>query len=498
MSLRVALMLGVLATSASAQVGSVLHRQPIGPGVGGFTGTLGADSFGASLASLGDLNGDGVVDLAVGAPATDDGGPNRGGIWILFLKTDGTVLSQTKISQTQGGFTGVLKDGGGFGVRLDNVGDLDGDGVPELAVFSGRPSRIWVLFLKSDGTLKGQTENLFTDPVFPPATHPSDFNGELGVGGLEALGDLDGDGLGDLAVGAPYAFGDGFWAGAIWILRLDADGTVKAAHKIGENEGGFSADLLSSELFGFTITQLGDLDGDGNRELFVHARVTRNSWLLYLDANERVSSQQVLSNPGLGENVGWLGDLDGDGNGELVMDGLAIASLRPDDSVGKVLYNPTPFGGRFEPLGDLDADGNPEVAAGLGLGANGLEIVTLDSSAVRNGAGVNPLSLSQTAEPVIGTTWNVTLDCSGHTSGLAAVLGYSAPTSGVFAPYGELLVTGSRYFHLKRAHTGGPTLFQLRVPPRVELIGVPMFVQGVCADSSGAQLSNALDVLIGR
>jgi hypothetical protein len=110
MSLRVALMLGVfvLATSASAQVGSVIRRQPIGPGVGGFTGTLGDDSFGAAVASLGDLNGDGVADLAVGAPDDDDGGPSRGAIWILFLKTDGTVLTQTKISQTQGGFTGVL------------------------------------------------------------------------------------------------------------------------------------------------------------------------------------------------------------------------------------------------------------------------------------------------------------------------------------------------------------------------------------------------------
>lgn len=500
MSLRVALTLGVcvLATSASAQVGSVLRRQPIGPGLGGFTGTLGDDSFGESVAALGDLDGNGVADLAVGAPGSDDGGPNRGSIWILFLNPDGTVQAQTKISQTQGGFTGVLKDGGIFGARLDNVGDLDGDGVPELAVFSGKPSRIWILFLEPSGRVRSQTEDLFSDPVFVPRALPATFNGELGVGGMEALGDLDGDGLGDLAVGAPYDSDGNAWAGAIWILRFDTDGTVKGAHKISEIHGGFTGDLLSSELFGYSITQLGDMDGDGNRDLFVWARITGNAWLLYLDANERVSHQQVIANPGLGPNLAWLGDLNGDGNGEVIMSGGTVAFLRPDESVGKTLFNPPFVGSSFDVLGDLDGDRNPEVAAGIGHGTNGVVILSLDPSALRNGAGVNPLTLSQAAEPVIGSSWSVTLDCSGHASGLAALLGYSAPTLGSFAPYGEVLVTGTRYFHLKRAHTGGPTFFQLSVPARVELIGVPMFVQGACASASGAQLSNALDVLIGR
>src|SRR5262249_49387451 len=153
----------------SAQVGSVLRAQKIDEVVGGFSGPLHRDDyFGEELAALGDLDGDGIGDLAVGAYGDDDGGLDRGAIWILFLNANGTVKSQSKISQTQGGFGGTLPDGAFLGWKLANVGDLDGDGAPELAVMSLRGPRLWILFLKPDGTVKNQTLNLFSDPVFVP------------------------------------------------------------------------------------------------------------------------------------------------------------------------------------------------------------------------------------------------------------------------------------------------------------------------------------------
>ena len=47
---------------------------------------------GISAAAIGDLDGDGITDLAVGAGYDDDGGADRGAVWILFLNPDGTVL----------------------------------------------------------------------------------------------------------------------------------------------------------------------------------------------------------------------------------------------------------------------------------------------------------------------------------------------------------------------------------------------------------------------
>ena len=88
--------------------GTVKSHQKISDTQGGFTGTLDdVDVFGNSVAALGDLDGDGIGDLAVGAAFDDDGGQDRGAVWILFLNSNGTVKSHQKISDTQGGFTGA-------------------------------------------------------------------------------------------------------------------------------------------------------------------------------------------------------------------------------------------------------------------------------------------------------------------------------------------------------------------------------------------------------
>ncbi|MCK5268458.1 MAG: FG-GAP repeat protein, partial [Spirochaetes bacterium] len=57
-----------------------------------FTGTLDDSGlFGVSIANIGDLNGDGVTDIVTGAYFDDDGGTDRGAVWVLFLNPDGTV-----------------------------------------------------------------------------------------------------------------------------------------------------------------------------------------------------------------------------------------------------------------------------------------------------------------------------------------------------------------------------------------------------------------------
>ncbi len=87
------------ASDAWAQPGWVLSHQKISDTEGGFTGTLNdMDLFGWSAASLGDLDGDGVGDLAVGAIGDDDGGTPPVDTCNLSLNTDGKVKSEQKIS----------------------------------------------------------------------------------------------------------------------------------------------------------------------------------------------------------------------------------------------------------------------------------------------------------------------------------------------------------------------------------------------------------------
>jgi hypothetical protein len=511
----------------------VTRSQAITQATGGFGGTLQpGDSFGSDLAPLGDLNGDGTGDLAVGASDDDGGGLDHGAVWILFLKPDGTVLAQTRIAEGSGGFTGVLADHGRFGERLVNAGDLDGDGVPELGVLSGRPARLWLLFLRPDGTVKSQTASLFRDPPFPPGVGAT-FNGNLGFGGLAALGDLDGDGFGDLAIGAPYDLdGTGVDVGAVWIVRLAGNGGVSAVHKLSALEGGFTGVLDNSDLFGFSVVQLGDLDGDGNRELGVGAPgglPDRTYWILYLDASERVRAQNAFGGDdyGAGEtqpatSFARLGDLDGDGVDELAL-GFPRDPLRLPGGIG---------------IGFPRAERKPEEARAhrpraRRLRRSGRGPVLRDPHRAarrprrRRRAGarrqraargrlrhrVDPLPRPERAARRLGRESadalagdrarlrhdvDVRARLQRHAGGFAVLQVFSRPAAGTFTPFGEVLVGGRRLFQLL-APSSGSTLLSAPMPPAsAALIDLAVFSQGVCTGSPGPRLSNALDQVLGR
>jgi len=270
--------------------GSVRSQQQIGPATGGFSGTLKLqDRFGAAVTAIGDIDGDGVTDLAVGADNDDDGSFDSGALWILFLHTDGTVKGQQKISKTQGGFTGAVGSSDHFGCSLAAIDDLDGDGVPELASGSYFGSAgglhtgvVWMLFLAANGTVKSQQ-------VIGAPSVPGLLNGDIFGYAAGTIGDLDGDGRRELAVGAPRDGEPGGNYGCVYILFLDETGAVADVQQISQFEGGFGGTLPSSTYFGRSLADPGDLDGDGAGDILVGApgepsstAVQGDAWLLFL------------------------------------------------------------------------------------------------------------------------------------------------------------------------------------------------------------------------
>ena len=272
----------------------VEDEQKISETSGGFNGNLGnRDQFGSAVTDPGDLEADGVRDLAVGAPFDNGDGKDKGAVWVLFMDDTGEVDQEQEISSTAGSFGNNLDDDDLFGSAVAGIGDLNGDGDFDLAV--GAPGNdtggtdrggVWILFLDTEGKVREKQKI---------ADGAGDFGGSLDNkdrfgSAIADIGDVNGDGITDLAVGAPNDDDGSRNAGAVWILFMRMDGTVDAWQKISRDVGGFGGKLNADDNFGAAVAGIGDLDDDGIPDLLVGAPGGDDSgadrgelWVLFLD-----------------------------------------------------------------------------------------------------------------------------------------------------------------------------------------------------------------------
>jgi cysteine-rich repeat protein len=398
---------GTLPPAGSESVQVEIHAPPplakISDTQGGLAAVLAdADQFGAATAGIGDLDGDGVNDVAIGAHLDDLGGIDAGAVYILFLNSDGSVKDEQKIGEGTGGLAADLDADDRFGSAIALVHDLDGDGIQDLAV--GAPNdddgatnagALYLIFLESNGTVRAEQKISNLSGGLGAVNHAEDGFGVSPT----AIGDLDGDGVQDLAVGSFLDTSGGGNAGSLYILFMNTDGTVKASQKITEGVGGFVGSLDTSDRFGSGLANLGDLDGDGRPELAVGARFDGANdggaiYLLSLNANGTVHSQVMIESGVNGFDgptealdkftfPARIGDLDGNGVGDLAVGACCDDDVGMDSGAVWILFltsvnwvgeerkisilSALEAGDQFgsvSAIGDLDGDGVTELAVG--------------------------------------------------------------------------------------------------------------------------------------
>lgn len=248
------------------------HKK-ISNGVSGFAlGDLSEDDeFGSAIAAMGDLDNDGVTDLVVGAPGDDDGlDSENGALWFLFMNSDNTVKSTSKVSNAGGGMPNQIPGYSNFGSAVANIGDLNGDGVPDLAVGAPRDDdggfnrgAVWIVFLNSTGFAGSWQKISDTQGGFTGGLQDNDLFGSS----IAAIGDMDEDGIVDLAVGEPGSDDAGASSGGFWILYLNSNGTVKDSAAIRSSEPPFAGEVDPLDFLGISLAAIPDFNGDGKTDL---------------------------------------------------------------------------------------------------------------------------------------------------------------------------------------------------------------------------------------
>ncbi|MDX1571263.1 MAG: hypothetical protein R3200_12335 [Xanthomonadales bacterium] len=316
-------------------------------GTGGFriVGIDNTDWSGRSVSGAGDVNGDGLDDLIIGAPQADPGGNSRAGeSFVVFGKADNADVNLAALGASGFRIDGIDPDDRS-GHSVAGAGDVNGDGLGDLVIGAWLADR------------GGDLEHGESYVVFGKADTTAVDLAALGAGGfridgidagdrsghsVDGAGDVNGDGLDDLIIGAyPADPGDKTDAGESYLVFGKADSTPIELGALGAR--GFRIDGIDPfDRSGFSVSSAGDVNGDGLADVVIGAprgapggnTYAGESYVVFGREAATASSIPLPADLSAGDRFG--GAVATDGN--LFVVGLPNADVGSADSGRVVVY----------------------------------------------------------------------------------------------------------------------------------------------------------------
>ena len=246
-------------------------------------GQAASDLAGYTLSNAGDVNGDGLADILIGAYSNDVGTiVDAGRTYIVFGKTSATAINLSDLTagtSTAGFVINGQCSNDRVGFSVSNAGDVNGDGLADIVIGASGvdtaagtdAGRSYVVFGKTSGTAVDVTALAAGNGGYIiNGQAASEYSGSA----VSYAGDINGDGLADLLIATGWSDPEaGTDAGRTYVVYGQSGTSAINLSAVAAGTGGFVINGQGvSDFSGYSVSNAGDVNGDGYADLIVGAR----------------------------------------------------------------------------------------------------------------------------------------------------------------------------------------------------------------------------------